>query len=718
MKHGGLALALGAVAGLALALVAALARRAPSDAEPRAAAPTPASAPGAKPEARAAGPSDEFARSAVARDSNAPARSLTVRAPLAPGYTELVENALPDNSVLVEVRVLTPSETSQLFPHPYEGGTVHLMARTSSASSDTSYQASIESDGVARFQFDGAAHVAWFRADHRHELGHAPAFLDVQRDLPAGALYRVAIQPERGGRVLGRVTTLDGLALPGLEVAAYTEERGLRERWTDDWAPAHFTARSGASGEFEFPALPESRVYILVRPGQWLQLAPDFAGRFSERAWVEVEPGATHDIGTLKLARRASFEVRVVDSAGRPASGATLELAPLQFDEAEILLEGEWETQFEPDVLRERQIAELGANFDEARFGARLQSLEKIAEATPVWPAGAEGWVTDREGRARGHVVAGDWELRVRPKLGADADVHVQVVRLPASELVVRLPSRLVDIEGRVVEAGERIPIGNVNLEIQVEGLSDDTRSDEHGRFRFASLRVPAGYRLSATHLDYFSESAEFGAGELEPVLALQPASRFELLLRDTNGAAIRQGHVRIVSAQRDGVGAPVAHDGRATIHHLRPGEYELGLELACDSGRTGEWGEILAETWIVQRWTLRTGKFVQELTVDLSSYRPATAIRYATLKARVVDAPTGLGVDGATLEIVHPFRTRRFEFGEGGAVELTVPSGSVSVTVRHPEYETLEVRSLRVSERDATCVWELQPLPGLGKGR
>jgi hypothetical protein len=737
MKHRGLALALGAVAGLAFALVAALARRTPSNGEPRAAAPTAEPASGATPEATTTRPSDEFKRSAVARDANAPAPALTSREPLAPRDTELVENALLDNSVLVEVRVLTPSETSPLFPHPYAGGTVHVMARASSASSDMSHRAPIESDGIARFRFESPMHVAWFRAEHRRELGHAPAFLDVRQDLPAGALFRVAIQPERGGRVLGRVTTLDGLALSGLEVAAYAEELGLREPWTDDWSPAHFTTRSGASGEFEFSALPEGRMYVLVPPGEWLQLAPDYAGEFSARAWVDVELGEAHDIGTLKLARRAAFEVRVIDSAGRPAAGAAVELAPLRFDGAGILLEDEWREQFEPHVVRERQIAELGENFDEARFDEQLRSLEKIAETTPVWPTSGEGWITDRDGRARGHVVAGEWELRVRPMLGADTDVHAQVVRLPAAVIVVTLPSRLVDIEGRVVETRQRTSIGNVKVEIEVEGPSEDTRTDERGRFRFASVFVRAGYRLSATHVDYFSESAEFGPGELEPVLAMKPAQRFELLLRSSDGVAIYPGQMQILAARLDGEGAgdprarawldkgepvlehaPVEHNGRATFHHLWPGEYELGLALACDSGRNGEWGEIVAETCVVQRWTLRPGRLVQELTVDLSSYRPATATRYATLRARVVDAPTGLGIDGATLEIVHPLRTRVFELGEGGVVELSVPIGSVSATVRHPEYETLEVRSIYVSERDATRVWKLQPLPGLGKGR
>jgi hypothetical protein len=96
----------------------------------------------------------------VARDANASAPSLTSREPLAPGDTELAENVISDNSVLVEVRVLTPSEMS-------------------------SHRAPIEGDGSARFRFDGPVHLAWFRADHRHELGHAPASLEVQQDLAA-----------------------------------------------------------------------------------------------------------------------------------------------------------------------------------------------------------------------------------------------------------------------------------------------------------------------------------------------------------------------------------------------------------------------------------------------------------------------------------------------------------------------------------------------------
>jgi hypothetical protein len=85
-----------------------------------------------------------------------------------------------------------------------------------------------------------------------------------------------------------------------------------------------------------------------MRPGQWLQLAPDYAGEFSDRAWVDVEVGETHDIGTLKLARCAGFEEVTV----RHPEYEALEVGPVHVYERDAARA--WELQPRPGLGKSR----------------------------------------------------------------------------------------------------------------------------------------------------------------------------------------------------------------------------------------------------------------------------------------------------------------------------------------------------------------------------
>jgi hypothetical protein len=79
--------------------------------------------------------------------------------------------------------------------------------------------------------------------------------------------------------------------------------------------------------------------------------------------------------------------------------------------------------------------------------------------------------------------------------LDADAGAHVQVVKLPAAELVVTLPSQFVDIEARGVEV--TVPVGSLGVIARDEFFELRCNSNATGPAnRLGPPRTPLGVTL------------------------------------------------------------------------------------------------------------------------------------------------------------------------------------------------------------------------------
>ncbi len=642
------------------------------------------------------------------------------------GDTDIVENATPSGEVRVEVRVLAPNETTPLSPHPYAGGVVHTMQWDSETEATEPLSAPIDADGIARFHFPGPVHLDWFRSEARAAAGLAPGFLESHEDLPAGALYRVAIQCTPGARVVGTVTTLDGRALAGVEVAAYIEGNGVRDEWADDWYPGHFTAHSDASGAFAFDALPAGSVTVFVRPGEWLQISPDFHGLLSERVSFELEVGETHDVGLLKLTPRAAVDVRIVDAAGRAAIGTEVQFKVVRFDDPYLQHVVDWEARLDPDTVRE-----LHGDIAPEQVSELIEAANREAQSTPIWCEDVTERRTDGEGRVRVNLVAGLWEVCVRPKLGDDSLEVRRNVWLPGENLLVQLPLELVSVVGEILDAETAKPVHYANVVLTVNEQSVAGRSGRDGRFRIDSVLLRGPSRLSAQHPNYFSLERDIDADARELQLRLLPSMRLVLRFRDTNGAAVGSGAVHVIPTGLDarGSGAPAPAEWAAKLGsvaasanlngegvviflELWPGTYDVVLSLPTDTGRRGAWGEVLPEPVEAQRWSLRASREVQQLSVDLTRHSAAPPPVYALLNASVVDAKSGAAVDGAEIEIAHTLLTRTFTTRDERDLHLSLPVGEIRVTVRHPEYDVLELGPLEIGARGHSALWKLERTP------
>jgi hypothetical protein len=720
-----LLLAVAAVTALTLLLTLMLRRDSGPSATAAARAPIDQVRPTTRPEAQIEEVADAQRRDSQPARAEAPAQAPAPA--LAAGETEQIEDATPDGEVRVEVRVLAPDETAPLSPHPYAGGLVHTLSWDSETEETVPHSAPIDADGVARFRLPGPVHLDWFRSEVRGAAGLAPGFLESHEDLPAGALYRVAIQCLPGARVRGRVTALDGRALAGVEVAAYSNGDGVRSEWSDDWYPGHFTTQSGAGGEFEFAALPAGGATVVVRPGEWLQISPDYSGLLSGRASFELEPGETRDVGELKLARRAGLELLVVDAAGTPVASTDVEFAAVRFDDPYLERLSDWEARFSPEKLEEQH----GGELDAEQVREQIEAAEQEAASAPIWCEEETTRKTDSNGRVKLQLVAGLWTMRVLPKLG-DGTLEVRRdVRLPSDEIVVKLPFELASLAGRIVDSDASTPVGHARVKLQAGGREVALNSDREGRFRFDSVLLRGPYQLVVQHPNYFGATREFGADERDVKLELHPAQRLVLRIRDTAGATLPRGAVHVRIAELDpatrgepraaawlsnfgaaGRHAELTESGVVQFLELWPGSYDVTLSLPADTGRLGEWGEVLPELVEVARWTLRSTRDVHELRVDLSQHRAAAPIVYAFLNASVVDAKSGASIDGAEVEIAHALRTRTFTIPGESELSVSLPVGDLRVTVRHPEYEVLELDTLTVGQRGVTVLWKLEPRP------
>jgi hypothetical protein len=115
---------------------------------------------------------------------------------------------------------------------------------------------------------------------------------------------------ERGGRIAGRVAAADGTPAAGVSVAAQAADARPGEPGASAWT------RTGDDGTFALEGLGAFRFALRTVVGSaWIPVAVE--GTFA--------PGATVEIRVTKGARLAG---RLLDAAGRPVTGGTLEATP------------------------------------------------------------------------------------------------------------------------------------------------------------------------------------------------------------------------------------------------------------------------------------------------------------------------------------------------------------------------------------------------------
>ncbi len=164
----------------------------------------------------------------------------------------------------------------------------------------TTREALCSDNGTFMFHGLGEGRFA-LRANHESRAS-TPVVQSIDESLAFIPPVQLRLVP--GGRLFGRVASLQGDPLAGVEVIAVALP-------ADD-APA--TAMTGSDGTFEFPALPPGRVQLFARyAGHALLRAPE--------AMIKVGAFAQVD---LALARTASLRGRVLDPQHHPVAGAAI----------------------------------------------------------------------------------------------------------------------------------------------------------------------------------------------------------------------------------------------------------------------------------------------------------------------------------------------------------------------------------------------------------
>ncbi len=614
-------------------------------------------------------------------------------APLEDGDDELHEGVYSDGSILVEVQVLLPEGMPAQSPHPFAGSTVVTQSWLSEEESTESHEALIEPDGVARFRFDGWMHLDWFRADLPARFGLGPAFIEPHIEVEAGSHQRFAIRPSEGGSARGRVTTLDGSPLAGIEVCAWVDGDGEIEDRIGAWYPGHLTVVSGPAGWFEFESLPARPIFIAVRPDEWLQVRPDLNGSYDTKGFFELGPGELHDVGTLRLTPRTTLSIVVTDITGEPVRGAAVHLSPQTFRDPRLLHEELFDERLYPEDATEEGLSRARAD----------------AEFLGPWVFGDLEALTDDAGQVELAAVPGEWKLTILPRL-CSRDIAVdRLVQLPLEELAIRLPFAVQNVRGQVVDAATQSGVARATVRVTAAHGSINARTDADGSFLAEDLVLASEYTLHISHADYFPEEFHFAARELAPRVEACRSYGLSGKVIDHEGKPVRGGGIQLLSvelapevagvaeaqewvAQKKGAlgGANLNRDGSFAFLHLWPGKYQVALNLPMATGEQGEWGEAIVEPGVWKRWTLSPARSFQRLEVDFSTYQPLTYVDYCTVIGTVLDAETNEPLVGVEVEVTRAGVARVFRTNDKGRYNFSIPTGMASKSLRQPGYRPL----------------------------
>ncbi len=617
-----------------------------------------------------------------------------------------LEDARPDGSVLVEVHLGLPEGMPRGDAHPFAGCMVHTQSWDTETHATEAFEAKADGQGVARFLFEGAVHLDWFRAELPARYGRLTAFVELHVELGRGTLYQLSLVASEAVRVTGRVMDLNGLPLAGVEVRAYQDGDGVADNGgeLDEWYPGHYQATSGTGGWFEFSTLPAEEMFIGVTPGEWLQVSPDPPGNFSEGCSYSLEAGYDTDVGNLMVTRREVMKVTVVDRLGQPAPAANVEFHPQRFLAPRLMTEEDWEEQFENIEDEDDELAE-----------AEWDRLQEEGKSYPRWPYSVIDMSTDGQGKCTFVGVGGTWRVVVRPRLGGKEAVTELTVDMPRDELTIQLPIAVTTVAGKVVSSKNGEPIESAMVEIDHSGRRFTIRSKSTGEFELKGVAISGPFKVKAMHSEYFGVTELLDRPATDLQIAMRPAAKISTWIVDQNGKRLVQRRVRLVrrvGALPSGLSAEEAAQwsrsqgsgssymvtsgtGKFTFRHLYPGEYEVALFLPQETGAIGSFGEAHVEERVWQTWTVSAPGQATPLAADLSTYKPASLVQYVNFTGSVKASGTLVPQPEARIEIVRGGRSYFFPVDGGGNYSFRMPAGKAQMIVTCPGFKDVVHREM-----------------------
>jgi len=635
--------------------------------------------------------------------------------PLDPGDEVEALGFRADGSVLIEVVLDLPGGDRLARPHPLQGTEVHLQTWDGEADVTQHLAQPVGEDGIARFQFPGAVHVDWFRAEFAPAFRHLSAFSDPHVDISEGSLFRIALECLVGGSVRGRVADLDGVGLAGVEVRAYGDNDFVTDAGDrlGAWYPAHYAVTTDSGGNFEFSSLPPGSFFFAVAPGDWLQVEPSLL-EYTHGCLREVEPNGLAEAGTLKVVPRETVRVRVTDQEGRPSESSRVVVEVVSFSSPRLISREEWESRF-------------GSGEHEAE----IERLRHKGSFFVAWPYELVELETDAQGQCSFSGVPGTWRVMVEPWYESDEGLHVREFVLPRRELLVRLPHEFEVVHGEVVDSTTAAGIENAQVRLYLPTGSYRVRSDARGGFIFPGAPVTQAYTLRLSHEDYFPESVELPADRTQSRQSMHPASEIMVELVDGADDRLRSGVVQLLRrvgplpGQSDDPAADawaaghsipfratqLSRAGKANFRHLFPGRYELALILPIRTGRRDFWGQEISEIGVWQTWTLETSEERTRVVADMGLHETGSIQSYFEFRGLVRDGKTLQPLAGAQFLITSRETSRSLFSDASGKLLVDVPKGQVRFEVSLAGYHTARGPAQLVQSKWWAKTINLQPL-------
>ncbi len=433
------------------------------------------------------------------------------------------------------------------------------------------------------------------------EARHAPAALSAR---PSCWPQRLRLLP--GGTVRGRFVDPEGVPVPDVEVRA--------DAWLSDRTTATASRRSTSdeSGRWSLATLPHGTVGLAAT-------APGFAP-FQTRIEIAGEPV---DLGSIELMPGGLLPVLVVDDAGSPVPGATLEVKPGLRVSADSrgkarLVDVPADRTFEvaaradghlsaektitpplPEALRltlQRAFLVEGRFVDQEGIAVASGNVRiEVGHRYRDDALGAGGrFALDLEPAREARLVlssAATRELAVSVEPGAGGETRdLGDLRAPPG---VRLRGRLLRADDASPVAGARIwvprpsPQGDVVAWAQRDLIATTSRTD--GSFELNGLpRVPMLLRVEAAGLGRIHLSIEPDAWQVDlGEKYMSQGARVRVLIDEEAEGAQARVDLRNAWLELDMLTATVTEDGQAVVPYVPAGSATVtvlhGRELLCE---------------------------------------------------------------------------------------------------------------------------------------
>mgnify|MGYP002630009757 CR=1 FL=1 len=644
-------------------------------------------------------------------ESGSPIRTTRVAPPVEDfdfqaGEWRTKENVRSDQVVLVEVLVALgfddgdPQAPPLVSPGSFAGIDVHAQSWDESTDETFAHKAQTDEQGIARFEFPGACHLDWIRADMPPGLEHLAGFADPHEDVPAGSIVRFSLVVVEGVRVAGRVTDTTGGPLGDILIWASGGAVEKRDKEIEDeWYPASYETRSRPDGTFEFTGLPDHDLLIGVAPGEWLQVAPGTPNSAEEPEWEEVDPLVRARFGSqpgvlvvsnISLVQRERVDLILLDADGAPVPFGSLSIEPLMLVAPNLLGEEQWE----------RQMDSAQTEWERNRVRSML-----------TWPRSA-GLEVAADGSASFYGAAGSWRIHASTRLECSfRDFQIYVRPGDSQVHQLRFLKTMSTITGSVIDGKTQQPIVKAKVRLTVGRCVDTVETGGDGRFELAGVPLDGPFRLRVSHEKYFTEEREADLDQLPLEFSMSRASEVALQFLDHAGQPIAHHRVRLVRRNGEQDQTPLSDDGkfwlsllpvpiaelnttgngRVLFDHLYPGSYDVELELKTDTGGFGIWGEPLAESKVWGRWSVKASDVARQITVDLTEHQLTRFPGYLTLHGLVRSQNGYEPIAGAEIRVTCGGRSTSVYSSSVGAFSVDGLAGLMRYEVSAPGHKSVE---------------------------